>query len=559
MQDVENLMGVLLRNRGIEGAEAKEKFLRPNYERDFYDPFLMHDMERACVRIFEAVEAKELITVYSDYDCDGIPGAVVLHDFFKQIGYENVHYYIPHRHDEGYGLHMEAIKGFIEDGTKLLITIDLGITAVAETAEAQANGIDVIITDHHIPHEILPKAYAIVNPKLGSYPDSMLCGAGVVFKLVQGLIKKYGEYWKIKEGAEKWLLDMAGLATLSDMVPLVNENRAIAFFGIKVLQKSPRLGLRELFSAMKIEQRYLTEEDITFMVTPRLNAASRMDDPDRAFELLVTEKPAEAIALATHLTKINDTRKTLVAGIMKDVHATLKDREECSVIVVGNPKWQFGVLGLVAGKLTDHYGKPAFVWGQNGDSDIKGSCRSDGTINVVELMTHINTAFMGFGGHELAGGFSVSREEIHFLPERIEKAFHELTRSTSSGQAKEKEEGIGDVKVDAKISVDSVDADLWKVVEQFSPCGLGNPKPTFLFETIEISEAKLFGKEKNHLELKFKNSRGKKITAIAFFKTFDDFSIPIEIGNKINLIATLEFSRFAGKNEIRLRIVDILK
>ena len=352
-------------------------------------------------------------------------------------------------------------------------------------------------------------------------------------------------------GWEKWLLDMAGLATLSDMGPLTGENRAIAFYGMKVLQKSPRLGLRELFRAMKLDQQYLTEEDITFMVTPRLNAASRMDDPHRAFELLTTADPAEAIALAAHLTKINDTRKVLVAGIMKEVHHALKEREDSAVIVIGNPKWQYGVLGLVAGKITDQYGKPAFVWGQ-GDSeenDIKGSCRSDGSVNVVDLMTLVTASLSGFGGHELAGGFSVSREEIHFLPDRIEKAFHEIKKEKIVQEA--------NTAVDAKISLDDVDADLWKIVEQFSPCGLANPKPTFLFENIIIAEAKLFGKEKNHLELKFQNSRGRKVTAIAFFKTFDDFAVPAAAGSTINLVATLEFSRFAGKNEIRLRIVDI--
>ena len=231
----------------------------------------MRDMEKVCVRIFESVEADEKIIIYADYDADGIPGAVILQDLFKKINYpievyphtkENEVYknaqgisfsygvgvYIPQRNSEGYGLNMEAIKEFGDKGIKLLITIDLGITAVAEVAQAQAEGIDVIITDHHIPLEILPRAYAILNPKVDNYPEKMLCGAGVVFKLIQGFIKKYGEFYKIKEGWEKWMLDMAGLATLSDMVPLQGENRAIAFFGIKVLRKSPRPGLQKLLA-----------------------------------------------------------------------------------------------------------------------------------------------------------------------------------------------------------------------------------------------------------------------------------------------------------------------
>ena len=296
----------LLVNRGITTEEQALKFLKPNYDNDMNDPFLMHDMERAVVRIFEAVEAKQKIVVYADYDCDGIPGAVIMNDFFKKIGYENFYIYIPDRHDEGYGLNKEAIQKFIDEGVKLLFTIDLGTTDHEDIAQAQANGIDVIVSDHHLPHETLPKAFAIVNPKIGSYPDSMLCGSGVVFKLVQGFIQKYGEAFKINSGWEKWLLDMAGLATLSDMVPLVGENRLIARFGLQVFRKSPRPGITQLLRLLKIDQTTLLEDDLTFMVTPRLNAASRMDSPMRAFELLAERDPVKAGAIALHLTNIND-------------------------------------------------------------------------------------------------------------------------------------------------------------------------------------------------------------------------------------------------------------
>src|ERR1035437_8219641 len=309
------IIDILLEKRGINTPEAREIFLNPDYVRDLHDPFLMKDMERSCVRIFEAMEAKEKIVIYADYDCDGIPGAVILSDLFKKINYPNVEVYIPQRNSEGYGLNLTAIKQFVESGVKLIITIDLGITAVAEVAQAGIDGIDVIITDHHLPHATLPRAYAILNPKVDEYPEKMLCGAGVVFKLVQGFLKKYGEYYKISPGWEKWLLDMAGIATLSDMVPLLGENRAIASFGRKVLRKSPRPGLQKLLAKMNIDQRYLSEDDIGFMVTPRLNAASRMDNPLRAFELLATVDEVEAGVLALHLSKINDERKSIVTGI----------------------------------------------------------------------------------------------------------------------------------------------------------------------------------------------------------------------------------------------------
>ncbi|MFI5206173.1 MAG: DHH family phosphoesterase, partial [Candidatus Paceibacterales bacterium] len=295
---------------------------------------------------------------------------------------------------------MEAIEGFAKNGIKLLITVDLGITAVAEVAQAEIDGIDVIITDHHLPQEVLPRAYAILNPKIDDYPEKMLCGAGVAFKLAQGFLKKYGEYFKIKAGAEKWMLDMAGLATLSDMVPLTGENRAIAYFGIKVFKKSRRPGLQKLLAKMNIDQSYINEDDIGFMVTPRLNAASRMDDPMRAFELLSTEDEVEAGRLAKHLSKINDERKTIVTGIMREVNKKLvkSDRgTSAEVIVIGKPEWRIGVLGLVAGKILDEYEKPVFVWGKDENDCIKGSCRSDGSVSVVELMTDAGDSFIEFG------------------------------------------------------------------------------------------------------------------------------------------------------------------
>ncbi|HEV7423618.1 MAG TPA: DHH family phosphoesterase, partial [Candidatus Paceibacterota bacterium] len=254
MQKYVELLRVLLEKRGIKDEAQAEIFLTPDYKRDLHDPFLMRDMEKACVRLYEAIENKEKIVIYADYDCDGIPGAVILSDLFKEINYKNYEVYIPQRNSEGYGLNLEAIKQFAESNVKLIITIDLGITAVAEVAQAEVDGIDVMITDHHLPRPAqagfatfdLPRAYAILNPKIDEYPEKMLCGSGVVFKFVQGFLKKYGEYFKIKPGTEKWMLDMAGLATLSDMVPLVGENRAIAYFGMKVLRKSPRPGLQKL-------------------------------------------------------------------------------------------------------------------------------------------------------------------------------------------------------------------------------------------------------------------------------------------------------------------------
>ena len=545
------LLDILLSNRGIPKAE-REKFLNPSYEDHIYDSFLMKDMERVCVRIFKAIEGKEKILIYSDYDCDGIPASVIMHDFFTKIGYENFSVYIPDRHDEGYGLNIEAIDQFIDDEVKLLITFDLGITAIKEVAKAEAAGIDVIITDHHIVQDELPRAYAILNPKQEecAYPDKNLCGAGIAFKLVQALVKKYGEYWKINNGWDKWLLDMAGVATLADQVPLLDENRVLAFYGLKVLQRGRRPGLAELFKKAGVDITKLNEEDVTFTLAPRINAASRMSDPMKAFELLSTTNLVEAKTLGDHLAKINDDRKIMVAHIMKDVNKVLHKREEKSIIVIGNPSWRIGILGIIAAKITEEYKKPAFVWGSDGSGDIKGSCRGWGGVNLVEIMTSLpENSLLEFGGHKNAGGFAVSHEEIHFLEERLIKVFDD-----KGGEVGEENK----YDLDATISMDDVTSENYNVIKKLAPFGMGNPKPTFLLKGIKIFTIKEFGKEKNHLELAFKNSRGRQIKAISFFKTRNSFDPVLAEGENIDMIATFEDNNFAGRNELRLRIVDII-
>jgi single-stranded-DNA-specific exonuclease len=566
MQKYGELLRTLLEKRGIINEEQADIFLNPSFERDFHDPFLMRDMELACVRLYEAVDAGEKIIIYADYDCDGIPGAVILQDLFKIINYKNYEVYIPQRNSEGYGLNLEAIKQFAENGVKLLITIDLGITAVAEVAQAQVDGIDVIITDHHLPRVdasqgghsslILPHAYAILNPKTDSYPEKMLCGAGVVFKLAQGFIKKYGNFYKIKNGAEKWMLDMAGLATLSDMVPLLGENRAIVHFGMKVLRKSPRPGLQKILAKMNIDQRHLTEDDVLFMLTPRINAASRMDNPMRAFELLSTTDEAEAGVLADHLSKINNERKTIVTGIMREVNKNFERRKVNEsgqlkeVIVIGNPNWRVGVLGLVAGKISDQHKKPVFVWGKDENDCIKGSCRSDGSVSVVELMTETSEFFIEFGGHELAGGFTVYNDKIHFLEEALSLSFGKVKREKAENK----------IDYDVKKDLSVINMKNWREIEKMSPFGLENPKPIFLFENSKIENIKKFGKNGSgeHLEIIFRDVNDNKAKAISFFSNHDSFEKTLALGLSVSLLATFDLSRFRGREELRLRIEDII-
>src|SRR3989339_185028 len=563
------LLGLLLYYRGIETREKAEKFLKPDYYRDTHDPFLMKDMGKAVERILKAIEQKEKIIIYSDYDADGIPGAVVLHDFFKKINYENFENYIPHRHDEGYGLNKEAIKKFSKNGASLIITIDCGISDSKEVKEAQKMGVDVIVTDHHIVGENLPPAFAVLNPKQKdcNYPDDVLAGAGVAFKLVQALITKgsegglssgseadrgeaSGRTFLIKKGWEKWLLDMVGLATISDMVPLTDENRVFSYFGMQVLRKSPRYGLMHLLSHLKIDQKTLTEDDLSFMITPRINVASRIDNPDKAFRLLSTDDEVEAREMSLYLDTINAKRKTMVAVMVKEAIKKLKEREEKDLIVVGNPQWNPGLLGLIANSLAEKYKKTAFVWGRGGDGSIKGSCRSCGIVDVFELVSSVEKGvFSDIGGHKMAGGFSVSKEGIHILEEKLLEVY-------------KKDDNLNvDVNLvaDKKIFMDDVSWDTYKIVDQLAPFGTGNEKPLFFLEGVKIFNVKIFGKQNNHLGLDFRKKSGQIISAIKFFA--DEISAgetSFKKGDKINILVNLEKSTFRNVNELRLRIVDFV-
>ncbi len=542
------LVQTLLKNRGITNAADAEHFLYPDFARDVRDPFGILNMEKAVERILSAIDTGERIAIFADYDCDGIPGAVIFHDFLKKIGYENFEVYIPHRNSEGYGLNSEAIDLLASRGATLLITIDCGISDIAEVAHAESLGMDVVITDHHLPPDILPRAYVIVNSKQAgdTYHDSMLCGAAVVWKLVSALLVKRGESWGVPLGWEKWLLDMTGLSTIADMVPLRNENRALAHYGLMVLRKSRRPGILALLGKMDLPPKNITEDDIGFMIGPRLNAASRMGDPMDAFRLLSSATREAADEYADKLVHLNDARKGLVASMVKEARKHLDMRGLREVVVIGNPLWKPGLAGLVAANLSEAYARPVFVWGRTESGCIKGSCRSDGTVNVVLLMTSVRDGvFASIGGHEFAGGFSVSSDFIHTLEDELVSVY----------QAVRKEKEEGEQKVEATISLVEVNWVNWKQIEKFAPFGIGNPKPVFLFENVKLATVRYFGKEKNHLELSFE---GSSVKAILFFADDEKYK-KLVVGDPINLVATIEVNTFRDKRELRLRIVEVIK
>lgn len=536
----------LLFYRGIKNKQEAEIFLNPNYELGLYDPFLIKGMDLAVTRILKAIKGDEKILIYCDYDADGIPGAVILNDFFKKIAFKNFKVHIPNRLRDGYGLKVKTIEELGKENFKLIITIDSGITDVLSVKKAKELGMDVIITDHHSLTGEIPLADIILNSKQEDdhYPDDMLCGAGVVFKLISALIKK-GDF-NIHKGWEKWLLDMVGLATIADMVPLKKENRILAYYGLKVLKKTKRVGLQKLFWKAWIKQNQLSEEDISFLLAPRINAASRVSEPRIAFDLLATEDEVKAGQLADELEKLNNKRKTLVATAVRKANRKIKERGLKDLVVIGDPEWNVGLSGLIASSLSGEYTRPCFVWGTNEKGDYCGSCRAEG-IDLVELMNEVEDGvFEHSGGHRAAGGFGVKTEQIHFLEEKLITAYLKI---------KDKEQER-ELFVDKKLDLDDVTWENYNLLEKLSPFGMGNPKPLFLFEGVEIFGEKVFGKTMNHLELAFKNSKSQKIKAIQFFSDYvKDKKTSLKTGDKINFLANLEKNTFGNSNELRLRIV----
>ncbi len=553
----------LLARRGITTKEEAETFLKPSYDEHVHDPFLMMDMDKAVTRFAKALSTKEKITVWSDYDCDGIPGAVLMHDFLTKAG-ANFTNYIPHRHREGYGVNVDGIETLAKEGTKLIITVDSGITDVTAIARAAELGMDVIVTDHHLPQEELPPAFAILNPNARpdeTYPYPSLCGSGVAWKLVCGVLARGFEGRDmIPVGYEKWLLDMVGLATIADMVPLTGENRVLARYGLVVMRKSPRLGFQKLCKQARVNQRFITEDDVGFMIAPRINAASRMGDPRDAFTLLTTTDENVADELAKLLESTNRSRRAAAGAITKAVHLRLeeaKSRGETipSVIVMGDPEWRPGLLGLVANGIAEEFGRPVFLWGREGNELLKGSCRGGpDNIHVGNLMQAAREGtFLGFGGHAAAGGFSVSPEAVFELSERLIQAREELPEALDEALS----------QADTVLTTDTVTLSVLQSFDKLAPFGMGNPKPTIALSEVVIERVARFGKASEHLRLHLRRGTQEQkktpLEAITFF-AHRELGGAVEkclVGATVSILAYTERDQFARGQPVRLRLLKI--
>ncbi|MEK7133660.1 MAG: single-stranded-DNA-specific exonuclease RecJ [Patescibacteria group bacterium] len=549
------LVRTLLARRGLEKEEDAAAFLNPDYVAHTHDPFLLRGMDVAVARVLAAISAGERIAVYADFDCDGIPGAALLSELFKKLGYGNFEVYLPHRDREGYGFHTGAIAALAARGVKLIITVDVGTKAIEAVEFAKEKGVDVIVTDHHEVDSVLPDAVAVLNPKISPYPFPHLCGAAVAFKLACALLKEgkrrgNERFTPVPDGWEKWLLDMVAIATVADMVPLLGENRVLVHWGFRVLRRSPRPGINALCTKLRLRKNELAEDDIGFSIAPRINAASRMDEPDLALRLLTTDDAREADMLAAQLEKLNASRKGVVAGVVKQARVHVKQRFTGSdrVVVLGNPDWKPALLGLAANSIMNDRGGVVCLWGRDANGNLKGSCRSDGGVSLIDLFSNAGNVFEEYGGHSASGGFTVSHERVHHLPEALRVAVESLPKNISRTSS---------IEHDSVLTLSEVSPMLLKDVSKLAPFGIGNPKPVFLMRSATIVGVKRFGKERNHVEVLLECQKtGVGMRAFEFFKSPTDFSVTPASGLSADILATIERDTFRGG--LALRIVDIV-
>lgn len=538
--------------RGIKTEEEAEKFFNPGYERDLRDPFEFSQMRKIVDRIIKAIEKNEKIVVFGDYDADGICSCVLFHDFFKKIGFENFQVYIPDRNKEGYGLNLKAMDVFIKQKANLIITVDCGITDLEEIKKANKEKIDVIIIDHHLSPEKLPPAFVILDPKIEGedYPFKDFCGTGLAFKVISALVKE--ECFKIVPGWEKWLLDVVAIATVADMFSLLDESRVLTHFGLEVLKKTRRPGLLSLFKKLQIDKMNITEDDIGFLIAPCINVASRMDHATISFSLLTTSSEEEAEVLSQKLVETNSERKKISEELFKKIDAELlKIQNLPEIIVLGDESWLLGILPVLVTKILEKYNRPALLWGRGGaNGEIKGSCRSNGRINLVELLTEIgDKIFTEFGGHAVSAGFTAKEGKIPDLNKEVEKAYEKISHYEIEPRV---------LWLDTELDLEKIDWNFLTFLDKFRPFGTGNPKPIFLLKDLEVWNTRVFGNDGIHLKLDFRKSSGEIIPAIGFFMQ-QRLDFPVEKGAKIDLAVSVEKNIFNGYTELRMRIVDLRK
>lgn len=540
--NIDDLLAIVLVNRGIKKEEIR-KFLEPT-RNDFYNPYEMPDMEKAVERILKSIENKEKIIIYGDYDVDGITSITVLESFLKERGLE-VNHYIPNRLNEGYGLNKNAIEKIAKENYDLMITVDCGITGIEEIKYAKELGIETIVTDHHEPGETIPEAIGVIDCKRkdNKYPFRELAGVGVVFKLCQAIGMKLGleqkEYLKY--------LDIVAIGTISDIVPLVDENRVITKLGMKLVQCTRNSGLKALINLSGYNK--IDSNTISFGVAPRINACGRMGVADEALELLLSENIEDAIEKSKNIMKYNNKRQEYEKKIFLQAVEQIKEQhlENSNSIVLGGDGWHHGVIGIVASKITELYYKPCILICFEDGNDIgKGSGRSIKGFDLYKSLTKCKDIIAGFGGHSMAIGISVEKEKF----KELQNVFEEIARKAAISEL------CPIIKIDAILNIDDVTKEMVQSLIQLEPLGEANQMPIFSFKNLKINSIRALTDGK-HLKLSLKSDKNTLIDAIGF--NLGELSKQYVIGDKVDVIGNLEFNSFNGVEKLQINLKDMMK
>ena len=535
----------LLFNRGINTQEKIDEFLNPDYGANIHDPFLFIDMAKAGERVFSAIKNGEKITVHGDYDADGVCSTVIAVTVLRQLG-ATVETYIPHRVSEGYGLNTNTVKELAKNGTKLIVTVDCGISNKPEVELANKLGIDVIVTDHHEEPPELPPATCLINPHLSRehYPFRELAGSGVVFKFAQALLKiDTGK--KAPAGFDKWLLDLVAIGTVADCVPLVAENRTLVKYGLTVLSKTKRPGLQKLLEISRLASDTMTASSISFGLAPRLNAAGRIGHANTAFELLINTDLDEAKKISLELAKTNQERQKTTEKMTNESIKQIGDVGDQKILFAIGQGWSVGVVGLVAGRLSDMFSRPVLVMGASADK-IVGSGRSIPEFDITKALINSRQYLDRFGGHAAACGFTLYKEN-----------YQKFINSMSNLAAKDitKESMVKKILVDAVVELRDFKWELVDLLVALEPFGQGNPEPKFFVEDIEIVDYKKVGTTGQHVRLIVKKDGvEKKVIAFGFG---NKWPANLDIGDSIDMLVEVTTNEWNGNRELQLKLVDL--
>ena len=524
----------ILNARNITDITSVKKYFSDEYE-EGYDPFLMHDMQKAVDRINEAIENEEKILVYGDYDADGITSTVLLVETLISMG-ANVSSYIPNRFEEGYGPNKEAFTKIIDSGITLIITVDNGIAGVEEVELANKLGCDVIVTDHHKIQDTIPNAYAIIHPEHpeGNYPFKKLAGVGVAFKLAHALLEIFPDF----------LLDLVAIGTIADMVSITDENRIFVKQGLELINEDPRIGLKMLLELSGIDTK-IDEQTVGFYIAPKLNSIGRMDSAKLGLSFLMAEDPVTARALAEQIEQYNIQRKQVTEDIVKDVISKIENSEkkQKNVIMVSG-EYHEGVLGIVASNIVEKYQKPVFIMNEK-EGVLKGSARSIFDFNIYVAMNKISDLFLAFGGHTLAAGFSFEKSNFEKIEEFLDNEFEKFKQNNDLKANK---------NIDIVTSLEDISYQFINSLDALKPYGMDFEKPTVLIENAMVLNKAYFGSEKQYLRLTIADEVG-NLDCITFkdSATFDK----VEKNDIIDLLCNLDKNNFNGRTKLQAHIIDI--